>query len=84
MAANYHQAMGHCLTQRWPESLGHRVSDSINMKWSGSTIKQFNCWKKKYEYWQYRKKYNTDIIINKIWQKEQETQLGLWAQSLVQ
>ena len=30
------------------------------------------------------KKYNTDIIINKIWQKEQETQLGLWAPSLVQ
>ena len=27
---------------------------------------------------------NTDIIINKIWQKEQETQLGLWAPSLVQ
>ena len=40
--------------------------------------------KKIHEYWQYRKKYNTDIIINKIWQKEQETQLGLWAPSLVQ
>ena len=30
------------------------------------------------------KKYNTDININKIWQMEQETQLGLWAPSLVQ
>ena len=25
MATNYHQVMGHCLSKRWPGSLGHRM-----------------------------------------------------------
>ena len=53
-------------------------------KHAGNTIRQIQLLKKRHEYWQYLKKNNTDIIINKIWQKEQETQLGLWAPSLVQ
>ena len=72
MATNYHQAKGHCLNQRWPVSLG-----LIQLTWNGLEISSSNSIaEKRYEYWQYLKKYNTDIIINKI-QKEKRNSIGL-------
>ena len=61
------------------------IECQIQLTWNGLEISSSNSIAEKiHEYWQYLKKYNTDIIINKIRQKEKETQLGLSAPSLVQ
>ena len=65
---------------------GHlAIEYQIPLTWNGLEVLSSNSIaEERHEYWQYLKKYDTDISINKIWQKEQVTQLGLWAPSLVQ